>query len=184
MQFTLGRAWYTHVEEGRAAAYFAAPATSDAVVERYVPGLQDQMLAIASDTVGAPVRRRRGWCGPGVHVFPAGQWLARNGGDVHFDIEGLSASDLANRTPAVTFVAMLQPAGSGGGLRVWNARYGEHDEDEEPDVPSSTFEYGVGDVIVIDSYRLHQIRPFGGGLDRISATAHVVYTSGSWQCWF
>lgn len=184
VQFTVGRAWYTHLEERREAAYFESTTNFDALVERYLPGLQGRILAIASELVGGPVQRRPGWCGPGVHVFPAGEWLAQNGGEIHFDTDGLRAAELANRPPAVSVIVMLQPASSGGGLRVWDAFHGEHDEDEEPQVPSVTLEYGTGDVIAIDSYRLHQIQPFGGRCDRISATAHLMYVRGRWQCWF
>ncbi len=40
VQFSLGRAWYTHLEQDREEEYFANARTSDAVVERMLPGLQ------------------------------------------------------------------------------------------------------------------------------------------------
>jgi hypothetical protein len=44
--------------------------------------------------------------------------------------------------------------------------------------------YEAGDLVVLDSYRLHQIQPFTGGVDRISATCHVAFASGVWESWF
>ncbi len=185
VQFTLGRAWYTHLEEDRTDEYFAVAAESDALVERWTPGLQARMLALLSSLVEAPVTRRPGWCGPGVHVFPAGAWVAGNGGDIHFDTEGLEEDELAARAPAWSVVVMLQPPAHGGGLRIWEARYDGEDAVAEPEqFVSRTIEYGVGDLVAFDSYRLHQIQPFGGALDRISATAHVVLSDGGWHAWF
>jgi hypothetical protein len=185
VQFTLGRAWYTHLEEGRDDEYFQAAAGSDALVERAVPGLQARLGAMMAELVGAPVTPRSGWCGPGVHVFPAGAWLSRHGGDVHFDTEGLAPDDLAGRAPAVSVILMLQPPVRGGGLRVWDARYDGADEVAEPERGESLLiEYAAGDLVAIDSYRLHQIQPFAGDRDRISVTAHLVRRHGRWWTWF
>jgi hypothetical protein len=185
VQFTLGRAWYTHLEEGREDEYFRQAPSSDALVERALPGLQARFGALMSELVGATIHRRAGWCGPGVHVFPAGAWLSRHGGDVHFDTEGLLPEEIEGGAPAVSVILMLQPPVRGGGLRVWDARYAGDDEVAEPDRGSSLLvDYAAGDLVAIDSYRLHQIQPFGGGLDRISVTAHLVRRHGSWSSWF
>ena len=187
VQFTLGRAYYTHLEEDRAAEYFAGAAESDALVERTLPGLQGRLRDLLSGWLGAPVERRPGWCGPGLHIFPAGGWLSENGGDLHFDTEGLRARDLASRAPAMSAIAMLQPAARGGGLRVWSTLYEGDDEVAEDLVrttPHQTIDYELGDLVMIDSYRLHQIQPFTGALDRLSATAHLVLSEGRWQSWF
>ncbi len=185
-QFSLGRAWYTHLEQGKAGVYFEDPAASDADVERFCPGLQDAMRALASEVVGAPVVARAGWCGPGVHVFPAGELVAQNGGDVHFDSEGLTPAHASDRAPALTLVLMLDPPEAGGGLRVWDVTYAgtEAYEDEDLERPSVTCLYRAGDLVVIDSYRLHQIQPFEGARDRISATVHLAFVSGQWESWF
>lgn len=186
-QFTLGRAFYTHFEEDKSRAYFADVESSDARVERHVPGLQSAMRDLVSRTTGGHVCPRRGWCGPGVHVFPAKNPVARRGGVVHFDTEGLVARHIERRSPAVTLVAMLRPPISGGGLQVWNARYDGHDHATPEDLarPSTVITYACGDVILIDSYRLHQIQPFGGALDRISATVHAAEVDrGLWETWF
>ncbi len=188
-QFTLGRAWYTHLEENQSDDYFRAAAASDALVRRAAPGLQERMLGLLSQLVGAPVERRAGWCGPGVHIFPAGGWVALKGGVVHFDTEGLSDEMVAagpQAAPALTVVAMLQPPESGGGLRVWtDVRYAGSDEVEDAEkLPSRLADYAVGDVVAIDARCLHQIQPFGGARDRVSATAHVVRADGAWLAWF
>ncbi len=189
VQFTLGRAYYTHLEEGQEDDYFARSRASDAIVERAVPGLQARMCAILAALVGAPIARRPGWCGPGLHIFPAGDWLAVNGGDVHFDTEGLREEDLAARVPALSAIVMLQPPDRGGGLRVWNTVFDERAPEPEEllagrDIPSATVEYAAGDLVVIDSYRLHQIQPFEGARDRVSITAHLILRDGAWQIWF
>jgi hypothetical protein len=185
VQFTLGRAYYTHLEEERAAEYFAGARASDDEVERAVPGLQARVRALAAELVRAPVVPRRGWCGPGVHVFPAGDWLSQHGGDVHFDTEGLRPEELEARAPALSLVLMLQPAERGGGLRLWDALY---DGDEAPpdvaSVPSVVVDYEPGDLLAFDSYRLHQILPFEGGRDRVSVTAHLVLGRQGWEAWF
>lgn len=185
-QFTVGRAWYTHLEQGRAADYFANVSASDAIVERACPGLQAAMRDLASRVVGASIASRRGWCGPGVHVFPAGAHVARRGGEVHFDTEGLTPAHAKDRAPAFTLVLMLRPPTKGGGLRVWDVTYEGSDSYEDEDLEGThvTCEYAAGDLVVIDSYRLHQIRPFDGGIDRISATCHVAFVTGQWEMWF
>lgn len=48
--------------------------------------------------------------------------------------------------------------------------------------PSGVLDYAAGDLVVIDSYRLHQIRPFVG--ERMSVTAHVVFADERWQSSF
>jgi hypothetical protein len=185
-QFSLGRAWYTHLEQGRAGEYFASVLASDASVERACPGLQEAMRALVSRVVGAPALGRAGWCGPGVHVFPAGALVATRGGDVHFDTEGLTPAHAKEHAPALTLVLMLEPPPSGGGLRVWDVTYAGSDayEDEDLERPNVTCEYAAGDLVVIDSYRLHQIQPFAGAIDRISATCHAAFVAGQWEIWF
>ena len=186
-QFSLGRAFYTHYEEQRSGAYFSSAADSDALVERHLPGLQAAMRDALARVTGGHVGRRRGFCGPGVHIFPSGEKVSRVGGVVHFDVEGLTSHHLAHALPALTAVLMLQPAESGGGLRVWEARYAGDDEPEPAMLAaaSSIASYEGGDLLLIDSYRLHQIQPFAGRRDRISATVHAAEISrGLWETWF
>jgi hypothetical protein len=185
-QHSLGRAWYTHLEQERASEYFAKAKESDALVERFCPGLQQTMRDLASRAVEGRVVQREGWCGAGVHVFPANGVCAKKGGDIHFDDEGLTPAHKADRAAALTLVLMLQPAESGGGLKVWDVVYRGSNayEDDDLEQRSEIAEYGVGDLVVMDSYRLHQIQPFGGATDRISATIHLAHVAGEWESWF
>jgi hypothetical protein len=198
-QFALGRAFYTHYEEGKSEAYFADVAASDARVEAHAPGLQGAMRDLVAKVTGARVVQRRSWCGPGVHVFPPAGPVSKRGGVLHFDTEGLPARHVEARRPALTLVAMLQvprPKANehlsikterSGGLRVWNVRYEGHDHatEEERRAPSVLIPYETGDLVLIDSYRLHQIQPFDGDRERISATVHAAQIdSGLWECWF
>lgn len=187
-QFSLGRAFYTHFEEGKSGAYFADTAASDARVEAYAPGLQQSMRDLLASVVGdIRVVPRRGWCGPGVHVFPPGGPVASRGGVRHFDTEGLAAHHLQRRRPALSLVAMLQTPETDGGLQVWDVRYDgrDHPTDEELAARSAIVTYRTGDVVLFDSYRLHQIQPFQGSRERISATVHAACIDiGLWECWF
>ena len=186
-QFALGRAFYTHLETGRSREYFAGAAASDALVEATLPGFPARALGLLAGLLGGEVRRRPGFCGPGVHVFPAGGQVARHGGVVHFDLEGLTAHQKRHGQRATTLVWMLQPATWGGGLRLWDALYdGRPDSEIEPDDHEQvTVRSGAGDALLIDSRRLHQIRPFRGERDRISLTVHAAEVDrGVWESWF
>ena len=189
-QFALGRAFYTHLETDRAGAYFTGAAASDALVEAHLPGMQEHVIDLYRALLGderGEVRRRPRWCGPGVHIFPAGGWLAQRGGVVHFDTEGLSEHQMACDARALTLVIMLQPGETGGGLRLWDVVHEGRDEPtaEELARPSDIAAYEAGDALLLDSYRLHQIQPFGGARDRISITAHAVEVDDEiWDVWF
>ncbi len=186
-QYSLGRAWYTHYEEDLSEEYFAHAAESDALVEATLPGLQARMLEAVSLLTAERAERRSGWCGPGVHVFPSGDVVARRGGVVHFDTEGLDREQIAAGKPALSLLVMLHAPQRGGGIAIWDVRYSGADDatEEELERPNTIVEYGVGELCVFDSYRLHQIQPFGGRRDRISVTAHAVEVErGRWEVWF
>lgn len=186
-QFALGRAFYTHLETGAAQEYFRDAAKSDACVERHLPGMQAEMAALFARLVGGVARHRLGFCGAGVHVFPAGGKVARAGGVAHWDVEGLSPLALARAWRAVTLVVMLQPPSWGGGLRLWDALYdgGDEPDDAALGAPFVTHRYEAGEAMLMSSYRLHQIRPFRGRRDRLSITLHGVEVDrGVWDVWF
>lgn len=185
-QFSLGRAWYTHLEQGRTGEYFAGAEASDALVDATCPGLQAVMRALVARRLEGAVAPRAGWCGPGVHVFPPEAHVSRKGGDIHFDTEGLTKAHLAAREHAYTCVLMLSPPASGGGLRLWDVTYdgSEGYEDEDLERESETFVLAAGDAILFDSYRLHQIQPFGGEEPRVTATIHAAWVGGEWETWF
>jgi len=188
VQFSLGLAWYTHLEEGKSRDYFANAEASRARVEACVPGLVARLEAGVGRILGGPLVRRRGFAGPGIHVFPAEGACSRDGGDVHFDVEGLTPAERAAFTPAFTFVLMLQPAEHGGGLRIWDRTFegGETDEGAavSGEAPVACIAYEAGDLLAMDSYLLHQIEPFAGARDRISMTCHAVHSALGWQVWF
>jgi hypothetical protein len=191
-QFTLGRAFYTHYETDRSDEYFENASESDAKVERALPGMQARMRELVKLVTGgtaSTVIARRDWCGAGVHIFPAGGEVAGRGGVVHFDTEGLSDRHARDKRPALTIVTMLQePSSGGGGLKLWDVRFRGRDDPTEAELAKDSVvaQYGVGGVLVIDSYRLHQIQPFGGERDRISITVHAaeVADDGVWETWF
>lgn len=187
-QFALGRAFYTHLETGLASTYFAEAAASDARVERAMPGMQVETLALLASVTGAVVRRRPGFAGPGVHVFPAGEKVAREGGVVHFDLEGLTDHHVERGARALTLVLMLQPPVDGGGLRLWDRVFeGTPDTDVDVEgVTSTTVRSRAGDALLVDSRRLHQIQPFTGRRDRVSITVHAVEVDPGrcWEAWF
>jgi hypothetical protein len=187
-QFSLGRAFYTHLETDRTDEYFADANESDARVERHVPGLQETLRGLVAEAVGGHVVQRDGWCGAGVHVFPAGSPVAMGGGVVHFDTEGLADEHIARRAPAISVVLMLQPPSRGGGLRLWPLLYEGLDHPGDAALEAGgdeTVEYQAGDMVIFDSYRCHQIQPFRGALDRLSATLHAAEIDrGLWETWF
>lgn len=186
-QYSLGRAFYTHYETGRAGLYFGNAAASDALVERHLPGMQAWAMGLFQRMTGAVARQRLGFCAPGVHVFPAGGHVARHGGIVHYDVEGLSPLVLSRRHPALSLVVMLEPVEWGGGLWLWGARYRGTEEatDAEIAAPHAAVRYGAGDALLMSSYRLHQIRPFRGRRDRISITLHAQEVDGGvFEVWF
>ncbi len=185
VQFTFGRAWYTHLEEDRSDLYFARAASSDALVEATLPGMQQSMRDFGARLLRFAVMPRASWCGPGVHIFPSGGLVAKSGGEVHFDTEGLENEHLGERRPAFTIVAMLQKPASGGELRVWDRLFdGELFPKPASSLAMAEVHYQVGSIAVIDSYRMHQIAPFAGEIDRISITMHVVLEADGWHAWF
>jgi len=185
-QFALGRAFYAHLETGRSAAYFRDVEASDAQVESALPGVQAFMRSLLGAMVGGTIRQRPGFCAAGVHVFPSGEQLSRQGGVIHFDLEGLTPYQLARRARAVTLVVMLQPPDRGGGLRLWDATWQGHAEPDPADLPSPrAMRSRAGDALLIEAYRLHQIEAFSGARDRISATLHAAEVErGVWESWF
>ncbi|MFN3386079.1 MAG: hypothetical protein ACK42Y_05770 [Candidatus Thermochlorobacter sp.] len=184
--FSLGRSWYAHWAERRTRLYFQHAQASNRLVERFLSGMPSQIHALMSQALGAPVRLRAGWCGPGIHIFPASGWCAQHGGDIHFDTEGLLYPTPLAHTAALTMILMLQAPEQGGGLKLWQVRYPQH-RNLTPAMLAAehqTIVYQTGDLVIIDAYTLHQIQPFEGQRDRISITAHLAHTPTGWVIWF
>ena len=190
-QFTMGRAFYTHLEEDRLADYFREARGADAEVERAAPGLQARMREIVARITGGRVTSRPDFCGAGVHVFPADEKVARAGGVVHFDLEGLPKSFLGSGQRAITVVLALEEV-VGGGLRFWNTRYDPRAGTDEARLAAraeprdaEVLRAAPGDVVVFDSFVLHQIEPFTGRSPRLSATLHAMQiATNAWETWF
>jgi len=83
-QFSFGRAFYTDFESDRTAEYFARAAASNALVDAILPAFGSQIRGLLERLVGGRVTQRHGWCGPGVHIFPRREKVARRGGVIHF----------------------------------------------------------------------------------------------------
>ena len=82
---------------------------------------------------------------------------------------------------------MLDPPLEGGGLRVWDVTCDdglEGHDDDDLERESLIWNYEAGDLLLMNSYRLHQIQPFAGPRDRISATCHAAWVAGRWETWF
>lgn len=185
-QFSLGRAFYTHLETGKERHYFKDAQKADARVEAVLPGMQADVRALVAAFVSEPAVPRPGFCGPGVHVFLPGCEVAKKGGSVHFDLEGLRDDDERSGA-ALSLVIMLQPAESRGGLRIFPGRFSGsvRATAAESKAPYETLAYDAGDAIVFESQRLHQIEPFAGASPRISITAHALRRpAGHWEVWF
>lgn len=162
------------LETERAREYFREAAASDAIVERVLPGMQAASGASSPpSSLGASSPGRAG-AGPGVHALlpPEGE-VAEHGGVVHQDHGGLTRAQLLRGARALSLVLMLAPPQSGGGLRLFAAKSEEEADEEE----SVVVEYGQGDLVVFDSYRVHQIEPFAGDAPRVSVTLHSVEVS-------
>jgi hypothetical protein len=186
-QFTLGRAFYTHLETGRAREYFAQVRCSDETVEAVLPGIQARVRDLLACMVAGKTRARPGFCGPGVHVFPAGEKVSRHGGVIHSDIEGLTPFHIQKRARALSLVIALQSPVRAESLRLWDLLTADDHSltDRETESASIVVRYRPGDALLFDSYRVHQIQPFGGRLDRISITAHAVEVDRDmWEVWF
>lgn len=186
-QRALGRAFYTHLETGRARSYFAEARASDGVVEAVLPGMQERTLGVLARLLGGVVRRRHGFCGPGVHVFPPHEKVARLGGVTHYDLEGLTDEQRASGARAVSFVWMLQPPKTRGGLSLYprTFRGGDWPLERAPPRGGTTTNSRAGDALLFSSYRLHRIAGFGGDRPRVSITCHAVEIDRDvWDVWF
>jgi hypothetical protein len=185
-QFSLGNAWYTHLESGKERHYFRDARKADTLVEQILPGMQKNVRELLQAFVGALVCPREGFCGAGVHIFLPDCPVAKKGGSVHFDLEGLRSEE-ERKSRALSLVIMLQNARRGGGLRLWPARHtmDMHPNAAERKASYETVGYEAGDAVIFESRRLHQIEPFSGDCARISITAHARERGdGTWESWF
>jgi len=193
-QFSYPDNFYARANDGGASTYFARAAeANDGMVEHF-PEERRLLLAYLGRLLpGREVRVRPGWLGPAFVIFPAGEFLSREPGPVHIDLEGLAEMDLhSSETIYFSVICMIQPPDEGGGVRVWNRRL-EGDRaledrflDQARAVPEEAIEvtYRAGDLLAINSLSPHQILQFGGARDRITLNAFAVADSRSCNVWF
>lgn len=195
LQFCLGEAWYHYAEEAIGfEEYTARAAQARAIVEKHVPGLESKVRDFLQNHLApASVDVREGWAGPGIMVFPARNYVATNGGSVHFDTDAFSDEELADpELEMYSFVCMLQKPAQGGNLRIWDTHFDTQacDREEEftpaehPDVAMAEVVYRPGDLWMFEGMRAHQITAFGGDTDRLCLTFHVAKRDGNWDIWF
>ena len=183
--YTLGRAWYAHVESGKAKAYKQGALASNQLVDSVVPGLSSAMRSCLTQALKRKVVQRKNWCGAGVHVFTPKQ---NSAGAIHYDVEGDEEAEESADVPLASGVLMLQPPERGGELRLWGRLYDPKDGRQSlgraPNVDYVEVKYEPGDFVVFNSYRLHQIRAHRGNKARVSATLHAIRRGGRWESWF
>jgi hypothetical protein len=179
----LGGAWFQYFD-GDPQEYFARAEEDRLRIQALGPDLYPRVLDVCARIVGAPVRLRPGWSGPGFVLFRTAQ-VHGSPGDVHFDWDGLmSSTSCPVGVPSYSMVCMLQRPEGGGSLAVWNAAFAP-DPGDHAHVPLDQVlvDYVLGDLIVFDAYQLHQIQPLWGMTDRIALTLHVGLADEGWEAW-
>lgn len=193
-QYSLGRVWYTHFDEKIDDEYFRNAEESKKMITSNFPGLYEKIIKLCTSIEkGANISIRDGWAGPGFAIFPAHGRCAEIGGDIHYDWEGLTDGQLDDQNAeGYSFIAMLSKPESGGGLKIWDIKYDQARKQEElvawaesPDAPYTLIDYQLGDLVMINSFYLHQIQTFSGDIDRICLTFHIArHKENQWYIWF
>jgi len=192
-EFTLGRSWYTSIDNREVMDYFDEAPALNQLLQTTFPGLMARILAFGKTMVGHDnVQFRPGFAGPGIVVFKAHCTTAESGGSCHIDYEGLSKHQMDARDGVEIFSFMLPLSlpEKAGGLRVWPEVYERFrhnryfEEIEEPEGEKFIIPYCVGNLFGIHSLRVHQIEPFGGEKDRVVVTFHLAQLDGQWSIWF
>jgi hypothetical protein len=195
-QFSLGEAWYHYVETGvesNPARYLDRAVPSREIIERHIPGLHAYIISFLSKlNPDKKVHIREHWAGPGIVTFLANNYVANQGGGIHFDTDGLLDEELADPSFKLrSFVATLQKPDSGGALRLWDYRYDHSIGESVLDDPANynqvregRIDYEVGSLYVFDGLKPHKIEPFSGDKDRVCLTFHGAYRADRFEIWF
>jgi hypothetical protein len=193
-QYSYPDNFYARANDGGASRYFSsAVAANNRMLEHFPEARCLLMAYLAQLLPGRDVRVRPGWSGPGFVMFPAGEFLSGEPGPVHIDLEGLADMDLqSGETSFFSVICMIQPPIEGGGVRVWNRRFGGDRSREDQFLNQARAEsdeaveiaYHVGDLLVINSLSPHQILRFGGTRDRITLNAFAAADSRCCNVWF
>jgi hypothetical protein len=195
-QYSLGEAWYHYVETGTGgnpAEYLDRAVPSRDIVERHITGLHDYVLSFLSKLhPDREVKIRDHWAGPGIVTFLANNYVAKRGGGIHFDTDGLTQEELKNPDFRLrSYVSTLQKPKTGGDLRLWDYRYDDNvgeDVLEDPknysDVVRSRIIYEQGDLCMFDGLKAHKIEAFEGDKDRVCLTFHTAERENKLEVWF
>lgn len=192
-QFSLPDNYYARVSGGTVEEYFSSVVASRKLMAESFPHEQKRFLQLMQTLIKAEtVPLKKGWCGPGFVIFPEGEYVAVNNGPIHVDAEGLVDGELVDSDArACALVLMVQKPQWQGGVRVWNFPWdpllGETHSLRRAENSYSngyTIEYELGDLVVLNSLKPHQILSFGGGIDRITMNAFGSFVGGRWQFWF
>jgi hypothetical protein len=107
-------------------------------------------------------------------------------------LEGLAGSDLdLSAVSCFSVICMIQPAETGGGVKLWNLRLSSFLDEEKllseaqaRPTEAVLTHYQTGDLLIINSLSPHQILQFGGNRDRITLNAFAISTPTLCQLWF
>ena len=188
-QFGFGEVYYHHHDAGTTTDYFGRAGRSNQLYATLLPDLYPLILEKIAALLGskeAHIRPR--WAGPGIVIFPAGEYVSTSGGVAHVDWEGVTPDQLDDENVCpLSFVAMLSKPDAGGGLRIWPGRY---DKSQNPSnmtldaANSILIDYQLGDLVCFRALWPHQIQSFSGDTDRICLTFHALDHSGNCEVWF
>lgn len=193
-QYSFPDNFYARANDGGDERYFSRHDEATNAMLEHFEMERGRLLSYIGDLLpGREVRVRPGWLGPAFVIFPAGELLSREPGPVHIDLEGLAGMDLErDQTTFFSVICMIQLAQEGGGVRLWNRRFGgvRHEEDQFLDAArgapgeANDVNYRVGDFLAINSLSPHQILKFGGDRDRITLNAFAIANATSCDVWF
>jgi hypothetical protein len=192
-QYSFPENYYARVEGGTEREYFFTVDDSVQLMADLFPREQERFLQVIKSLLDVDlVPLKKGWCGPGFVIFPKNEFVAVNNGPIHVDSEGLVDGELYDKdAKACAVILMIQKPETQGGVRVWNINWeptrGEGQslrmaEDNYDD--GHTIEYEVGEMVVLNSLKPHQILAFDGDTDRITMNAFGSFVGGRWQFWF
>lgn len=195
-QYSLGEVWYHYAETNEGVETYREQAVNSRdIFEKHIPGLHAHILNFLCDTLNtSSVSIRDGWAGPGIVSFLSQNYVAKNGGGLHYDIEGLSVEEMTD--PAFelySFVSMLQKPDSGACLYTWDKRYDHNDAKDRENSPMMSsvagkkrayINYQLCDLWMFKGLNAHHIEKFTGDLDRICLTFHIAKRNDHWDVWF
>ncbi len=191
-QFALGEVWYHYRDtDGLFEDYTAKAADSIKTFNTILPTLYPKIVTFLRQVLApAPVDFRDGYAGPGIVIFPPDEYVAKNGGPLHYDWEGLLPEEYKNnQTEAYSFVSMLSKPQTGGNLRIVDTMYDPSRDDNMGDLiitgmKECEVDYLPGEMWMFRSMMAHGIQSFTGEKDRVCLTFHLLKRDEKWLLWF